>query len=161
MSVLAVQAGVETFHNRVLVVGADHLLDGDDGVGALVVRELQEATWPGHVEIVDGGGSSVRLLDLMRTAPRVILIDAVCDGLWPGTVTCHHMAGPADLPSSLAERDTGLRDLLGSLATLEAMPECDVVTISVDERRVFDGSYSPELATVVPAVSRLVRTLAH
>ncbi len=161
MSAFASHPGVETMHDRVLVVGADHLLDGDDGVGAYVVSMLRESTWPGNVGFVDAGGGGFHLLELLRSVPRAILIDAVSDGLWPGSVTRHHVTGPVDIPPSLAARDTGLRDLLASLTTLEAMPEFDVITISVDEMSLRQGEISPEVQAALPEVRRVVRELAH
>lgn len=53
---------------------------GDDGVGIQVAQMLMKAPLPGNVEVIDGGVSSFEILDEVRTAELIILIDALAAG---------------------------------------------------------------------------------
>jgi hydrogenase maturation protease len=145
----------------VLVLGVGNLLVGDEGVGVHVVQQLQRSSWPEHVEIVDGGTGGFQLLDLLRSAPRVVLIDASRDGLWPGTVNHFRAVLPSDFPPALGAHDIGLKDLLMAAAWLGPLPEIEVITISVDELKPMTMELSPDVAAALPEVERLVRQLVR
>lgn len=149
----------ECAHDRVLVLGVGNLLVGDEGVGVHVVQALQRQSWPDYVEIVDGGTGGFHLLELLQSAPRVILIDATRDGLWPGSVTHFRAVQPSDFPAALGAHDIGLKALLTGAALLGDLPEVEVITISVDELKPMSMDLSPDVAAALPAVERLVRQL--
>jgi len=147
--------------DRVLVIGAGSLLVGDSGVGAHVAAALQRSEWPAHVEIVDGGDAGIRLLELLQSAPRVILVDAARDGLWPGSVSHYRAVQPEDFPIALGEHDLGLKALLTAAALLGDLPEVDVITVSVDELTPVASVLSREVAAALPSIERLVRQLVR
>lgn len=149
----------EMDHDRVLVLGVGNLLVGDEGVGLHVVQQLQKQSWPDHVSIVDGGTGGFHLLELIQSAPRVVLIDAARDGLWPGSVTHFRLNDPADFPPALGAHDIGLKALLTAAALIGEMPEIEVITISVDEVKSVDEELSEDVAAALPEVERQVRRL--
>jgi len=72
----------------VKVIGCGNPLASDDGVGVRVIRKLKKLALPKEVEIVEAGNDPFRLIDLIRGASTIILVDAVLgDGL-PGTIHC-------------------------------------------------------------------------
>ncbi|MEI6473206.1 MAG: hydrogenase maturation protease, partial [Holophagaceae bacterium] len=72
---------------RTLVLGIGNVLLGDEGVGVAVIDLLlAEGGLPSHVDLLDGGTGSLVLLEPMREARRMILVDATADGQAPGTV---------------------------------------------------------------------------
>lgn len=145
---------------RVLVLGVGNLLVGDEGVGVHAVRALQGEAWPDHVEIVDGGTGGFHLLEILQSAPRVVLIDATRDGLPPGSVSHFRARRPSDFPTALGAHDIGLKDLLASAALLGALPEIEVITISILELKPMTLELSPAVASALPEVARLARQLA-
>jgi len=167
MSVLTTEStnggmpAAEMMHERVLVLGVGNLLVGDEGVGVHVAQALQQRDWPEHVEIVDGGTGGFHLLELLQSAPRVILIDATRDGLWPGSVNHFHAVQPSDFPSALGAHDIGLKALLTAAALLGHLPDIEVITISVDELKPMTLELSPDVAAALPVVERLVRQLVR
>jgi hydrogenase maturation protease len=148
-------------HDRVLVLGVGNLLVGDEGVGVHVAQLLQQREWPEYVKVVDGGTGGFRLLDLLQSAPRVILIDATRDGLWPGSVNHFHAVQPSDFPPALGAHDIGLKALLTAASLLGELPEIEVITISVDDLGPTTMGLSPEVAAAIPVVERLVRQLVR
>lgn len=144
---------------RVLVLGVGDLLVGDEGVGAHVVQQLNQHAWPEHVKIVACGSGGLELLDLIQSAPRVVLIDAIRDGLWPGSVTHFRAVEPSDFPPALGAHDVGLKALLTAASLVGDMPEVEVITISVDEVKSRDVELSTDVAAALPEVERIVRRL--
>jgi len=70
----------------VKVIGCGNPLASDDGVGVRVIRELKKLALPKEVEIIEAGNDPFRLIDLIRGASTIILVDAVLgDGL-PGII---------------------------------------------------------------------------
>lgn len=57
---------------------------GDDGVGIQAAQQLMKASLPVNVEVIDGGVASFEILDEVRTADLIILIDALAAGGQPG-----------------------------------------------------------------------------
>jgi len=79
----SMNAGAEA---PVLVVGCGNLLRGDDAVGPLVIRRLQERGVPGHVELADAGTAGMDVAFRMRGRAKVVVVDAALSGAAPGTV---------------------------------------------------------------------------
>lgn len=72
---------------RILVLGVGNILLHDEGVGVRVVERLDaEYDFSSNVELMDGGTLGLRLLDPISSADHVIVVDAVQNGLSPGTI---------------------------------------------------------------------------
>ena len=143
---------------RVLVLGIGNTLLGDEGVGVAVVDHLRaHGGLPADVLCLDGGTGSMVLLEPMRAAQRMILVDATADGAPPGT---HHRLTPrfsSDFPPSLTAHDIGLRDLLDSFYLLGEAPEVVLYAISIRFPQDLGLELSPEVAAVVPRVAEGIR----
>jgi hydrogenase maturation protease len=70
---------------RVVVVGLGNPDRGDDGVGGRVARLLRDQV-PARVRIEEQVGTATGLIDTLRQADRVILVDAMVSGQPAGTV---------------------------------------------------------------------------
>src|SRR5271157_5254956 len=68
-----------TERSGTLVLGIGNVLMGDEGVGVHVIRHLEESWFPSNVMLLDGGTGSFTLLDPMRRAERILLVDATVD----------------------------------------------------------------------------------
>jgi hydrogenase maturation protease len=143
---------------RILVLGIGNTLLGDEGVGVAVVDHLRaEGGLPVDVDLLDGGTGSMVLLEPMRVARRMILVDATADGAPPGTI---HRLVPrfsADFPPSLTAHDIGLRDLLDTFYLLGETPKVVLYAISIRFPQEIHFGLSPEIAEAVPIVADRIR----
>ncbi|MBN1286759.1 MAG: hydrogenase maturation protease [Anaerolineae bacterium] len=67
-----------------LVLALGNPLRGDDGVGAAVLEQLEQAGRPPSVTLTDGGTAGLETVLLLQGYPRAIIIDAAEMGLAPG-----------------------------------------------------------------------------
>jgi hydrogenase maturation protease len=141
----------------VLVLGVGNLLVGDEGVGIHAVHALERETWPARVRLVDGGTGGFQLLELLRSHPQVVLIDATRDGAPPGTVRQFRARVAADFPAALGAHDIGLRDLVETAALLGPLPDITLVTVTVVEIKSMVMELSPAVEAALPEVAALVR----
>jgi len=68
-----------------LVIGVGNELRSDDAVGIVVARRLRKRL-AGDVRIQEASGEGGSLLEALRSADSIILIDAVSPGVHPGTI---------------------------------------------------------------------------
>jgi len=80
------------------VVGCGDLLRADDGVGPVLVRQLQAEGVPPGVRLVDGGTAGADIAVELRGAKRVIVVDACSTGAAAGTVFRIPGAEVEDMP---------------------------------------------------------------
>ncbi len=144
--------------SRILILGIGNTLLGDEGVGVAVIDHLKTlGNIPGDVELLDGGTGSMVLLEPMREARRMILVDATADGSPPGTI---HRLVPrfsTDFPPSLTAHDIGLRDLLDTFYLLGETPEVVLYAISIRFPQEINFGLSAEAAAAVPRVADQIR----
>lgn len=69
-----------------LILGIGNVLLKDEGVGVHALRELNDISLPGGVEVLDGGTSGADLIDSIAGRDKVIVIDATLAEGDPGTV---------------------------------------------------------------------------
>lgn len=142
----------------ILVLGIGNILLGDEGVGVAVINHLLgEGGIPADVDLLDGGTGSLVLLEPMREARRMILVDATADGSPPGTIQRLVPRFSSDFPPSLTAHDIGLRDLLDSFYLLGETPEVVLYAISIHFPQEIGMGLSAEVAAAVPLVAERVR----
>ncbi len=144
---------------RTLVLGIGNTLLGDEGVGVAVVDQLTlEGGLPGHVDLLDGGTGSLVLLEPMREAGRMILVDATADGQPPGTVRRLEPRFSSEYPASLTAHDIGLRDLLDSFYMLgDEVPQVVLFAVSIEWPQDMRWGLSPEVEAALPGIAAAVR----
>ena len=74
------------------IIGLGNGMRGDDAVGLLVARRLRQETG-GLVDVIEAEMAGVDLVELMKGANVVFLIDAARSGQAPGTI--HRLDGSA------------------------------------------------------------------
>lgn len=143
---------------RVLILGIGNILLGDEGVGVAVIDHLKGmGGLPPDVDLLDGGTGSLVLLEPMREARRMILVDATADEAPPGTI---HRLVPrfsSDFPQSLTAHDIGLRDLLDIFYLLGETPEVVLYAISIRFPQAIGLGLSAEVAAAMPEVAERIR----
>jgi hydrogenase maturation protease len=141
---------------RTLVLGIGNVLMGDEGVGVEVVRRLEALPLPPGTECVDGGTGSFVLLEPMRRADRIVLVDAALDEMPPGTVRRLRPRFSRDYPRSLTAHDIGLKDLLDAFHLMGDPPEVVLLAVSVRPPTDLRLELSPPVEAAVPEVVRMV-----
>lgn len=140
-----------------VVIGIGNLLLRDDAVGVRVVEtlahhaEANPELLPVNTRLVDGGTLGMDLLDVMRGARAVLIVDGVDLSLEPGEITV--LDGEA-VALSGARRPGGRNTRVGELvATARLMGWLDgpvaLVGVQVDEV-TFNLGLSPRVAAAVP-----------
>jgi hydrogenase maturation protease len=140
-----------------LVLGIGNLLMGDEGVGVRAIEFLQQDVWPEGVCLLDGGTGGFHLLDYLSSDEPLVMIDATMDGQPAGTVTTLRPKYASDFPRALTAHDIGLRDLVEAAQLTGALPDIDLVTVSIDEITPMHLTLSPAVQASLPAVRDAVR----
>ncbi len=143
-------------HSEILVLGIGNVLMGDEGVGVHVVRHLEKSSFPPHVILLDGGTGSFTLLDPMRRAGKIFLIDATVDENPPGSVRRLTPRFSSDYPRTITAHDIGLKDLLDAFYLLGEPPDVVLFAVSIPPLQQLGLELSPEIAARVPAIAELV-----
>jgi|SRR5271157_44393 len=106
-----------------IIIGVGNESRGDDGAGIAAARLLKSRITPG-IEVLEQSGEGTALMDAWRGASRVILIDAVCSGVTPGTI--HRLdAAATPVPTSIFPCSThsfGLADAIEMARALHELP---------------------------------------
>lgn len=109
--------------SSIRIIGLGNEFRGDDAVGLLAARRLQGVLGD-RAEVVEADVAGVELLEVMKGAGAVLLIDAVRSGQAPGTI--HRLdasAGP--IAPALFPRSThavGVAEVLELARTLGVLP---------------------------------------
>jgi hydrogenase maturation protease len=78
-------ASDSTAKPHTLIIGVGNEYRGDDAVGVVVARHLQQRA-PAHVTIITQSGEGAALMEVWKNAENVIIIDAVHSGAAPGAI---------------------------------------------------------------------------
>ena len=114
---------------RVVILGIGNTIMSDEGVGVHAVEALRLAyTLPACVEIIDGGTSSMELLDDLAGVDLLLVVDAVNAGKPEGTlVRLADSEVPVFFRSKLSPHQIGLSDVMASLEFVGQFPKQMVV----------------------------------
>jgi hydrogenase maturation protease len=146
----------------VLVIGIGNLLRGDDGVGRIVARHLQERAIPGlHVLELDGEITS--LLETWKGLPSVIVVDAAASHSAPGTIHRFDTSNSA-LPGRIFQNSThafGLHEAVELSRALLQLPQRLLVFGIEGKSFALGGKLSPEVQqAVAKVVDRIIAEVA-
>lgn len=142
----------------VVVLGLGNLLMGDDGVGVSALAALaDDPRLPDDVQLLDGGTLGLSLLPYVRSAPDLILVDAVRGDGPPGSLV--RLEGE-EVPGAVLERlsvhQVGVADLVAGARLLGGWPErivlCGVVPESIELR----FELSSAVRAAIPSLVELI-----
>jgi len=146
---------------HVLCVGNE--LAHDDGVGILVGRILQELELGPQIQVRFLQHVGFDLVDVLRVAEQVIIVDAARTGRRPGT--CFRL-DPADLDPQLGHvvscHGIGLPELLGVARRLDpqsANARVTIVCIEVEDVRPYGFGLSARVQQAMPEALTMVLDL--
>lgn len=148
---------------RTVVLGLGNVLLSDEGVGVRVVEaaEARLAGRPG-VSFLDGGTSTMELLDPLAEAEALVIVDALRGAEPPGTVLRLEGSKLAAFfqQTRLSPHQAGLPDLLAALRLIDRGPR-ELVLIGIVPASLAHGlELSPAVrAAVEPALGLLAAEL--
>ena len=146
-----------------LVLGIGNLLWADEGFGVRAVEALHAAyVFPDTVMLSDGGTQGLYLFEVVTSARRVLVFDAIDFALSPGTLRVLRDAEvPAWSSTKMSPHQTGFNDVL-ALAQLRGEAPEAVTLIGVQPEALADlgGSLRASVKARLPeAVELAVREL--
>jgi hydrogenase maturation protease len=136
--------------NEMIVIGLGNDFRGDDGVGLVAARRLEER----GLNSVEHEGDMATLIDRWKGAAAVILIDAVSSGAAPGTL--HRFdASASPLPRDLFKSSTHTLDVADAVELSRALGTLParVLVFGVEARDFSHGSgLSSEVQRTLPVL---------
>lgn len=114
---------------KVVVLGVGNTIRADEGVGVRVVEALErEYRLPEGVVAIDGGTSSMEMLEELSDLDFLIVVDAIADRKPPGTlIKLEGDAVPVFFRRNLSPHGIGLSDVLAALEFMGKAPKETVV----------------------------------
>ena len=143
---------------RTLVLGMGNPILGDDVVGILVAREVEERVGGGEVAVVEAGVGGLGLLDIIVGYDKVIIVDSINTGGRVGEVyrlspedfkAANHISSPHDVDFLTA---IGLGTRLG----LEMPREIVIIAIEIPQVSDFSEGYTPSVEGAIPVAVEMV-----
>lgn len=149
---------------QTLILGLGNILWADEGFGVRAVEALNEAyRFPPGVRLMDGGTQGIFLLPWVRTADRLLILDAIDFGLQPGEMRVMHQE---DVPRFMGAKkvsmhQAGFQEVLMSAQLAGQFPE-KIALVGVQPEILDDygGSLRPCVKDKVPeAVAAAIMVL--
>ena len=132
---------------------------GDDAVGLLVARRLQEDPLP-QVAIVECRGTVTAVREAWKDAAGVIVVDAVVSGARPGTIYRFNALGagvPVELSRSPSSHGWGVAEALALGRVLHELPPW-LIIYGIEGQNFGPGQeVSQEVAAAIPEAARRIR----
>lgn len=157
--------GLDTQHQRVLILGIGNLLWADEGFGVRAVEELfRTYSFPSNVRLMDGGTQGIYLVQHIRETDILVVFDAVDYGLEPGTLK--RVEGD-QVPKFLGAKkvslhQTGFQEVLAMAEMMGDYPK-HLLLIGVQpvELEDYGGSLRPLVrAQISPAIEEALAFLS-
>lgn len=151
------------------VIGIGNSMAGDDAIGPLIIQAIK-ANPLDDVELIEAGMSGLGILDFMKEADAVILVDAVQSGNSQGTI--HRLVIPDDLgllmqpawnSGNTSTHGFGLGETLTLSHTLGTLPPTTLVYgIELGQTRIGTDVSSKVIKAIKGVVSAIEKDVeAH
>ena len=83
------------------VIGLGNILRGDDGIGPVIIQQLEESKNSLSIQLCDAGSDAFTILDQLLESEPVVIIDCARMGKKPGTVQKILVKNIKNLPVNL------------------------------------------------------------
>jgi hydrogenase maturation protease len=146
-----------------LVIGVGNELRGDDGTGLFVARRLMALELPG-VTVMEHSGEGAGLVELIRSAEQMVIVDAVQAGGEPGWI--HRIdAHTESVPTNFFNYSThafSVAEAVEMCRALDVLPPC-LVIYGVEGAQFDAGAaLSPQVESACSqVVGRIVEELSN
>ncbi len=102
------------------VLGIGNTLKGDDGIGVVLVNQLQDKDIPGEIEFHEVGTSGMNILHYLKGLETAVIVDAIRSDGEPGDSVFFR---PDEVDSDIEVRSTHDANLLEAIELSEAVGE--------------------------------------
>jgi len=140
----------------ILVLAVGNQLLSDDGVGLVLLEELEREMRTGSVEFLDGGTQGLALLGYLSGRQALLILDAVAFGKPPGSV--HVLSAsrlPALTPSSSSAHESSAVELVRYAQLLGDLPEHTMI-VGIEPAAIATGiGLSGVVANAITEAKRL------
>ncbi|HEY7395375.1 MAG TPA: HyaD/HybD family hydrogenase maturation endopeptidase [Gemmatimonadaceae bacterium] len=140
--------------HRDVVIGVGNPLMGDDGLGIVAVARLRER-WSDDdtLVLIDGGTWGMNILPLIECARRLLIIDAIDDGLPPGSrIELERDDIPRYLGRTLSPHQLDLREVM-AVAELRGTLPVETIAVGVQPQHIgLSLNLSPVVAAKLPGL---------
>jgi hydrogenase maturation protease len=143
---------------KTVILGVGNLLLSDEGFGVHLANRLEKEPLPEGVEVVEGGTDGFHLINVIRAAGRLIVVDAIRGGEAPGTIYRFALedAPGGRLPQLTSAHQVGILEVLELTALTSEVPE--TVFFGVEPESLEMGMELSEcVAARIPRVIELIR----
>ncbi|MFZ5943099.1 MAG: HyaD/HybD family hydrogenase maturation endopeptidase [Bacillota bacterium] len=146
--------------NKILVLGIGNVLLTDDGLGPLVIRELEQNYQNPQVSFLDGGTLGLDLLAYVEGYSSLLVIDALDVGEEPGTVFFWEGRTLDGISPQMSFHQVGVRELLHAVKLLDI--DLQVALMGIQVADVSWGmELSPQVKQGVPLLKEKVIKYLH
>lgn len=114
-------------------MGVGNILLKDDGLGSLVVKELEKEYLDPQVTFLDGGTLGLDLLAYIEDYKYLLIIDALDVGQKPGTILYYEGKVLDGFSQHVSIHELGVKELLDALNLLGLDLEITIMGIQVAE----------------------------
>ena len=146
------------FDTEVLVLGVGNVMLCDEGLGVHTARHLLDNyIFPPGVDVVDGGIGGLGLLSFIRSARRVIIIDAIETGSKPGSIFMFDAGEIEEVEKTrFSLHDMGIIDVLNTASLMGNEPESTIIGVQPEKMDEFGGDMSEAVCSSMIRVIELV-----
>lgn len=143
---------------KVMILGIGNLLLNDEGIGVVVLQELQNNfSFDENVELIDGGTGGLFLLQFIEDADKLLVIDAITCDKEPGTV---YKFNAEEIPEQVVEKismhEVNFMEILNLCKMRKKVPS-EVVIIGIEPKSLeMEGRLSEEVKSKIPELINMV-----
>ena len=139
---------------KAVILGVGNTIRADEGVGVRVVEALErDYKLPEGVVAIDGGTSSMEMLEDLSDLDFLVVVDAITDHKPPGTlIKLEGDAVPVFFRRNLSPHGIGLSDVLAALEFMGKSPQ-ETIILGVQPLSLeLSTELTPEIASRVPTL---------
>ena len=144
---------------RLKVIGVGNEWRGDDAVGLLVARHLNQDQLP-RVQIAESRATVTAVQEAWKNAAGVIVVDAVVSGGRPGAIyrfDAHGAGVPVQLSRSLSSHGWGVAEAQALGNVFQELPPW-LIIYGIEGNNFGPGQeVSQEVAAAIPEAARRIR----
>ncbi len=127
------------------IIGLGNPLKSDDGVGILLINEIQKKDIPSDVEVFDAGTGGMKILHLLNDVEKALIVDAIHFGGKPGDSVFFKPEEVESLNKSQSSHDANFLEVLELSKTLEEAPK-EIIIMGIEPK---DTSFGEEVSSEI------------
>lgn len=142
---------------RAVVIAVGNEFRRDDGVGPVVLAELEKQQLPADIALTLSDGEPTQFFDAWTGVPLAVVVDAVlCEPSAPGKVHRTTLAGESLMATAASTHGLGIPEAVQLAEALDRAPQ-QLVVFAVEAADLgFGVGLSDEVARAVPEVVQAV-----